>query len=104
MTSCLLEDGIRNKEVINFTQNRIFLLKVFHFLLYRLSNVPQDSSIAKKKFGKLSVREILVVTSTYIRKYVLSLGVGEGSFANQPDRGRTVLTTGKTNVSRQKIT
>ena len=37
-----LEIRSRNEEAINSTWNRIYLLKVFHFLLYRRSCILQD--------------------------------------------------------------
>ena len=40
--SCLLGDKIRNEEAINSTQNRIYSLKAFHFLLYRRSSILQE--------------------------------------------------------------
>ena len=40
--SRFLGDSIRNEEAIISTPNRIYSLKVFHFLLYRRSSILQD--------------------------------------------------------------
>ena len=42
------------------------------------SKAAEQSTISVSKSGNLSIREILVLTSAYVRPHVQALGEGEG--------------------------